>query len=99
MDKLTEAIENLSQDDIAYLRSSIDAQSPPSQRQQLLKELLTVRGMHNLLSRLGNEEIALLHELWKSKTGLTFSELSKLIQAEPDAIEHFALSLQQKALA
>lgn len=98
MDKLTEAIENLSQDDIAYLRSSIDAQSPPSQRQQLLKELLTVRGMHNLLSRLVDEEIALLHELWKSKTGLTFSELSKLIQTEPDAIEHLALNLQKKAL-
>jgi hypothetical protein len=98
MDKLTEAIENLSQDDIAYLRSSIDAHSPPSQRQQLLKELLTVRGLHLLLSRLNEDEIAALYELWKSKTGLTFSELSKLIQTEPDAIEQIALNLQRKAL-
>ncbi|MGL4368871.1 MAG: hypothetical protein ACRCUT_04260, partial [Spirochaetota bacterium] len=97
MDKLTEAIENLSADDIAFMRSALDARSAPSQRQQLLKELLNYRGIHLMLSRLSEAEISVLHELWKSKTGLTFSELCKAIQAEPDAVEHIAINLQKKA--
>jgi len=96
--KQTEAIEALSQDDISYLRTAIDAHAAPSQRQQLLKELLTARGIHRILSRLIEDELLLLHELWKAKTGLTFSEISKLIQIEPDAVELLALNLQKRAL-
>ncbi|HEY1406348.1 MAG TPA: helicase-associated domain-containing protein [Spirochaetota bacterium] len=97
MDKLTAALETLSSTDLTQIRSIVGV--PPSAgKQALLRALLTYGGIDRLLTSLSSAELALLYQLWKSKTGLTYSELSRELSIDADEIEKIAQILTSKLL-
>jgi hypothetical protein len=97
MDKLTEALESLSTDSLVHIRSIIGVTSSAG-KQALLKAMLTVGGIDRILSGLSSEELAFLYSLWKSKSGLTYSELSRELSIDSDEIEKIALTASSRLL-
>ncbi|HNX59275.1 MAG TPA: hypothetical protein PKK43_09245, partial [Spirochaetota bacterium] len=97
MDKLTEALDTLSATDLTQIRS-IAGVPPSAGKQAILRSLLTYGGIDRLLSSLSAGEIALLYQLWKAESGLTYSELSRELSSDADEIEKMAQQLTNKLL-
>jgi hypothetical protein len=95
MDRLSEALETLSTEDLAHIRSIVGVPGS-SGKQAVLRALSSYSGIDRLLSDMSGEELSLLSQLWKSKTGLTYSELSRELSIDADDIERIALSLNTK---
>jgi len=97
MDKLTEALDTLSATDLSQIRS-IAGVPPSTGKQAILRSLLSYGGIDRLLSSLSAGELAILYELWRSKSGLTYSELSRELSTDADDIEKMAQQLTNKLL-
>lgn len=97
MEKLTNAIESLSQDELARLRAALGVTASAS-RPAILKTMVSFGGIDRLLSDRPRDEISILALLSHSDNGMTYSELSRELGIESDIIESISIGLSSRCM-
>ncbi|MCU0823006.1 MAG: hypothetical protein MUC95_11145 [Spirochaetes bacterium] len=98
MNKIIKAVKSLSQQQLDRLRVLLKTKSSRNDSQEIISTILSFTGLDLILSHLKGDELKILNAVYQSNDGVTFGEIEKSENINPEVIEEIADGLSSKLL-